>query len=311
MENVPSVPCFPLSKGGAFIVKSDDGDSPYSKPAMLGADVWQIIDSVPAFVWCASPDGSIQFLNQRGLAYTGFSLGQIRGWNWKDTNILHPDDMQGLFETWSAIVASGRESEIQARMKRFDGEYRWFLFRVAPLKDHSGQLVGWLGIDVEIDERKRSEDQLQQSQLRLAEALDEIKTSEAQLRTIIDTIPTLVWSALPDGSVDFLSHRWLEYYGLSLQDAKEWGWSDLVHPEHLDGIVNRWRAFVTSGEPYEHEVRARTVDGKYRWTLSRAVPLRDQQGSRPQPQLAPSELPATIAKSAPLFSMICALFFPR
>jgi len=59
-----------------------------------------VIDTIPGFVWSASSDGSIEFLNQRGLDYTGFSLEQIRGWNWKDTNILHPDDMPDLFETW-------------------------------------------------------------------------------------------------------------------------------------------------------------------------------------------------------------------
>ncbi len=119
-----------------------------------------VIDTIPGFVWSATPDGSIEFLNQRGLDYTGFSLQQIKGWNWKDTNILHPDDLQSLFETWSAIVASGKPGEIQARMRRFDGEYRWFLFRVAPLRDNLGRLVAWWGIDVEIDERKNAEDLL-------------------------------------------------------------------------------------------------------------------------------------------------------
>jgi PAS domain S-box-containing protein len=173
-------------------VKPDEDRSFGRAPVMLGADVWQIIDSVPAFVWCASPDGSIEFLNQRGLAYTGFSLGQIRGWQWKDTNILHPDDMQRLFEEWSAIVASGQEGEIQARMKRFDGEYKWFLFRVAPLKDHSGRLAGWLGVDVEIDERKRAQDQLQQSQSYLAEAQKLSRTGSFGWKT---QSGELIWSA--------------------------------------------------------------------------------------------------------------------
>src|SRR5258706_3219869 len=119
-------------------------------------DLRLVIDTIPGFVWSARPDGSIEFLNQRGLDYTGLPLEQIRGWTWKDTN-LHPDDRQGLFETWSAIVASGQPGEIQARLRRFDGEYRWFLFRIAPLRDESGRLVSWWGIDVDIDERKRAE----------------------------------------------------------------------------------------------------------------------------------------------------------
>ena len=129
-----------------------------------------VIDTIPAFVWSAGPDGNIEFLNQRGLEYTGFTMQQLRGWNWKDSNILHPDDLQGLFETWSAIVASGQPGEIQARMRRFDGEYRWFLFRVAPLRDESGRLVAWWGIDLDIHDRIRAEDKLRQSEAYLAEA---------------------------------------------------------------------------------------------------------------------------------------------
>jgi PAS domain S-box-containing protein len=117
----------------------------------------QIVDVLPAFVWCAAPDGSIAFLNRRGLDYTGFQLADVTGWSWKDTSILHPDDVHLLFDAWQAIVDSGREGEVQARMRRFDGEYRWFLFRVAPLYDDGGRLLAWWGVDVEIDERKRAE----------------------------------------------------------------------------------------------------------------------------------------------------------
>ena len=129
-----------------------------------------VIDTLPVFVWSAGPEGSIDFLNQRGLDYTGFSLEQLRGWNWKDSNILHPDDLQGLWETWRAIVASGQPGEVQARMRRFDGEYRWFLFRVAPLRDDSGRLVAWWGVDLDIHDRLRAEDKLRQSETYLAEA---------------------------------------------------------------------------------------------------------------------------------------------
>jgi len=142
------------------MVKTNHNNEANQRPAIVEDHLRLVIDTIPGFVWSATPDGSIEFLNQRGLDYTGFSLEQIRGWNWKDTNILHPDDIQSLFETWSAIVACGEPGEIQARMRRFDGEYRWFLFRVAPLRDELGRLVAWWGIDVEIHERKNAEDLL-------------------------------------------------------------------------------------------------------------------------------------------------------
>jgi PAS domain S-box-containing protein len=141
-------------------VKNNHNNEATQRAVIVEDQLRLVIDTIPGFVWSASPDGAIEFLNQRGLDYTGFSLQQIKGWNWKDTNILHPDDIQSLFETWSAIVTSGEPGEIQARIRRFDGEYRWFLFRVAPLRDESGRLVAWWGIDVEIDARKNAEDLL-------------------------------------------------------------------------------------------------------------------------------------------------------
>jgi len=98
---------------------------------------------IPGFVWSARADGAIEFLNQRGLAYTGLSSQKILGQSWNNTDLVHPDDSQGLLEAWNSIVASGEPDEIQARLRRFDGEYRWFLFRVAPLRDDSGRLVAW------------------------------------------------------------------------------------------------------------------------------------------------------------------------
>jgi len=92
----------------------------------LDLDIGQrLYSTIPAFLWGASPDGAVEFLNQRGLDYTGLTLEQIRGWNWRISSILHPDDLQTVFDQWRAVVASGREGEIQARMRRFDGEYKW------------------------------------------------------------------------------------------------------------------------------------------------------------------------------------------
>ncbi|PYS40875.1 MAG: hypothetical protein DMG14_09190 [Acidobacteria bacterium] len=157
------------------------------EPHSFDPHVRLVIDTIPGFVWCAGPDGRIEFLNQRGLDYTGFSLDQIKGWNWKDTNILHPDDMQSLLESWGAIVASGDEGEIQARMRRFDGQYRWFLFRVAPLRDDSGRLVAWWGIDVEIDERKNAEDLLEGENKLL-----EMIATGAPLSLVLDSMCRLI-----------------------------------------------------------------------------------------------------------------------
>ena len=98
---------------------------------------------------------------------------------------------------------------------------------------------------------------------------------EERLRLIIDTIPTIVWRKLPDGSADFLNRHFREYTGLSLENGLGWGWMNAFHPD--DRLIEEWRAALAAEKPFEKEARLRRADGQYRWFLIRAVPLRDEQ----------------------------------
>jgi formate hydrogenlyase transcriptional activator len=106
-----------------------------------------------------------------------------------------------------------------------------------------------------------------------------LHNSEREFRTIIEAIPAFVVSALPDGSVDFLSQSLLDYTGLSREQWLGWGWRNIAHPEDVDRAVKKWLAALAGGEPLEVEVRYRRADGKYRWYLGRQVPLRDEKGN--------------------------------
>ena len=97
-----------------------------------------------------------------------------------------------------------------------------------------------------------------------------------EIRRAIDTIPGFVWSALPDGQVDFLNQRWCDYTGVSLADARGWGWQAAIHPEDRARLQTMWRSLLQSGEGGEAEARLRRSDGIYRWFLIRAVPLRSE-----------------------------------
>jgi PAS domain S-box-containing protein len=109
------------------------------------------------------------------------------------------------------------------------------------------------------------------------QAEEALRRSEDRLRLVIDTLPALVWSKLPDGSADFLNQRFLEYTGLSPEEALGWGWMNEFHPE--DRAEEQWRAAFAAGEPFEREALLRRADGAYRWFLLRAVPLRDERGN--------------------------------
>jgi PAS domain S-box-containing protein len=113
------------------------------------------IDSSPTLTWSCSPDGSVDFFNQRWLDYTGLSDEQARGWGW--TVALHPDDLNGLVDYWRSVLASREPGEIEGRLRRFDGVYRWFLFRATPSFDNDGTVVKWFGTNTDIEDRKRAE----------------------------------------------------------------------------------------------------------------------------------------------------------
>ena len=113
---------------------------------------------------------------------------------------------------------------------------------------------------------------------RLAALYETLQNNEARFRLAIDTIPGYVWSALPDGSVDFINRRWLEFSGVSLGEGLGWGWEAAVHPDDAARFMDEWRAAVVSGEAMETEARVRRADGQYRWLLIRNVPLRDEGG---------------------------------
>jgi PAS domain S-box-containing protein len=118
-------------------------------------DVRRVVDTIPTLAWAARADGYADFFNQRWLDYTGLSAEQARDWGW--TVVLHPSDLNGLVDYWRSVLASGRPGEREARLRRVDGVYRWFLFRATPSIDNDGKVAKWFGTNTDIEDRKRAE----------------------------------------------------------------------------------------------------------------------------------------------------------
>ena len=125
-----------------------------------------IINTMPVLAWSARPDGTVEFFNQRWLDYTGMSPEQAQGWGWAEA--LHHDDLGRMTEFWQSMITAGRPGEIEARFRRFDGDYRWFLLRADPLRDESAAITKWYGTNTDIDDRKRAEEALRNTQEELA-----------------------------------------------------------------------------------------------------------------------------------------------
>src|SRR5215467_4114252 len=119
------------------------------------------------------------------------------------------------------MLTSGEPDEIEARLRRHDGVYRWFLIRAQPFRDESGNIVRWYGTSTDIDDRKRAEEAL--------------LASERTLSLTINTIPALIHTARPDGYLDYFNRRWLEYLGCALVDVEGWNWTTWIHPDDVKG----------------------------------------------------------------------------
>ena len=395
-----------------------------------------MIDAIPTMAWSALPEGSVEFANQRWLDYTGLSPEEARSLGWKAA--IHADDLETMMSKGQALLASGQTGEIEARLRRRDGEYRRFLIRAEPVRNQQGDIVKWYGTNTDIEDRKRAESLLaaekrslemiaggaplthileslcdtidaqasgiistamlmdpdgkrlwpvagrrvpkewiaaitpltigacvgscgtaafrrervitwdiaadplwidhrdlalrnglraawsqpllskdqqllgtfamyyaepripsesdlqliegaghvaviaiegERARAALAKAVEEIKKSEAQLRTIIDAIPQFVTALAPDGKNLYANHAVVEYTGLTREEVMADDFRRRVfHPEDVERLRDERRAALARGIPFENEQRARRKDGQYRWLLIQYNPLLDEQG---------------------------------
>src|SRR5215831_12028034 len=223
----------------------------------------KIIDTIPTLAWCGLPDASKEFFNKRWHDYTGLSPEEASGWGWKVT--IHPDDLEKLMDRSFKFIASEEPGEVEARMRRFDGEYRWFLFRAEPLRDENGNVVNWYGTSTDIEDRKRAEEKLRQD--------------EMELRQITDAITQTIMVLAPDGTGLYANQSMLDFSGLTIREVMAADFrTRFFHPEDVERLRDERQQALLRGLPFENEQRARRKDGQYRWFLIQYNPLRNEQG---------------------------------
>ena len=220
------------------------------------------IDRVPALAWSALPDGSLDFFNQRFRDYTGLSSDQLYGSEWKSA--VHRDDIQQL-ETWWQGLRQSQAGTTEVRLRRFDGEYRWFQITASPVYDEHANLVRWCGINTDINDIKCSVQKLRQE--------------EADLRTITDAIRQSIVVLAPDGTTLYANRVALDHTGVTPGEVNNEGFLvRAFHPEDIDRVRDERRVGLLEGVPFELEMRSLFKNGQYRWQLIQYNPLKDERG---------------------------------
>ncbi len=221
-----------------------------------------VIDGIPGMIATLAPSGEVEGVNRQILEYYGQPLEELR--NWGTSGVIHPEDLPYVREVVAGSIASGAPFEFEHRARRFDGEYRWLFARGVPFRDSSGRIGRWFALVTDIEERKRAEGALRES--------------EAKFRAAIDGIAGLVAIMAPTGELESVNRPIIEYFGRSVEELKNWGTGDAVHPEDLPRVLKSFKTSLEAGIPFHQEQRLRRFDGEYRWFENRGAPIRDESG---------------------------------
>jgi PAS domain S-box-containing protein len=222
-----------------------------------------VADGIPQLAWMTRPDGHIFWYNQRWFDYTGTTMQEMEGWGWE--KVHDSAELPRVTENWKKALVSGEPFEEFFPLRRHDGEMRWHLTRAIPSKDADGKVLLWFGTNTDITDQREAERQ--------------IRESEARFRTLTETMPQIVWTAAPDGAVQYFNSRWYEFTGAKPEQSLEWAWGPIIHPDDLERTVERWTVATRTGQQLEIEYRFRRHDGEYEWFLGRALPVRDESGT--------------------------------
>lgn len=233
-----------------------------------------VVDGIAALVAATTPEGKVEFINQQVVDYFGKTREELKD-RWP-SEAVHPDDRVAACAGWMEAVESGHPFEIDHRLRRHDGVYRWFRMRGRPARDRQGRIVRWYSMLTDIDERKKAEQQLEEQ--------------EKELRQVLDLAPQHVTVYGPERERLYANRVALTYFSMSLGQWRQLPMGSVVHPDDLKRVnVSMANAFA-AGLPFEIETRLRKHDGSYRWFLGRGNPVRDHQGQITRWHLASTDI---------------------
>ncbi|MDK1373718.1 MULTISPECIES: PAS domain-containing sensor histidine kinase [unclassified Sinorhizobium] len=234
------------------------------------------MEDIPGLGWSCYPDGRMRFVNPKALEFVGLTVDEMKrlmeagdtAW-WQ--RFVHPDDLERSRALWKHSLSTGEPLIDEQRVRRHDGTYRWFRDSAVASRDEHGHITAWYGTTVDIDDQRKAEAALRES--------------EQQLRQLIDTVPALIWCATPDGKPSYLNQPLLRWTGMT-QSGETTGTAsqlaatiiEAVHPDDQPSFQSALSQSFKSGDPVMLKYRLRRADGNYRWIDGKAEPLRDTDG---------------------------------
>ncbi|MEX1104141.1 MAG: PAS domain S-box protein, partial [Dehalococcoidia bacterium] len=219
-----------------------------------------LVDATPAMVVMTDADGGVQLVSQEWTAFTGLDADAMT--HWRELQTMHPDDAAATAEERRRGLLSQAGYNVDYRLRRFDGDYRWVSASVRPALAADGRVLGWMFVGLDVDDRVRVRERL--------EALN------ADLRQLAESIPAIVITSPEDRTEPpFANRLWTEYTGIPLEDVTQETVQRLVHRDDAAAVLEAWERSSTAREPYELEFRLRGHDGAYRWFAWRTQPLID------------------------------------
>ena len=235
------------------------------RPEFDSVDVQLLVDSIPALIHTARPDGHLDYFNKRWLEYLGVTLGEVAGWNW--TAFVHPEDVEGILTTWRACLATGEIFEYETRVRSANGDYRWMFHRKVPLRDASGSIVKWYGSSLDIDERKTAEEQLRHN-------TEELERTEFYLAEGQRLAHMGSWAFDPDGFYHW-SPELFRLHGLdpASKPPSLHEYLDRLHPHDRESMADLIAEILEKASPFDATKRIVRPSGEVRYIRCVGAPV--------------------------------------
>ena len=221
-----------------------------------------ILDGIAGLVAIMSATGKVEAVNRQVVDYFGRSAAEMKGWSTSDA--VHPDDLPGAVSAWMHSIETASAYDVDHRLRRADGVYRWFHARGLPLRDAEGRVLRWYVLLTDIDDRRRTE--------------EELREKELDMRSLLNNMPGLLARFSQDGIPEIFNRQILEYIGRTAEEMSEWRMNDIVHPDDLAHTIERFGKAIANCRPFDFQYRLRRFDGVYRWFQFRAVPVHTADG---------------------------------